>query len=99
MMLDEHIHEPARLLIMTILSGVGSADFVMLLTTTALTRGNLSSHIARLERIGYVDVLKGFLGKIPHTEYRLTPAGRDALAQYWVQLDEIRARYRSSPPE
>ena len=54
--LDRTIHEPARLRIVTILSGVDVADFNFLLETLGLTKGNLSSHIDRLERAGYVDV-------------------------------------------
>jgi DNA-binding transcriptional ArsR family regulator len=90
---DATVHEPARLLIMSILSGVASADFALLLTTTGLTRGNLSSHMARLERAGYVEITKSFLGKVPHTDYRLTPEGAEALKRYWEEIDAIRAQY------
>ena len=92
--MDQVIHEPARLLIMSVLSGVETVDFAVLLQTTGLTKGNLSSHVARLERVGYVEVLKSFRDKIPHTDYRLTPNGRDALVKYWQELDEIKKRYR-----
>ena len=90
MKLDRVIHEPARLRIMTILSGVDSADFNFLLSTTGLTKGNLSSHMDRLEKSEYVSVEKSFNGKIPHTDYRLTERGRSALADYWGALDAIR---------
>lgn len=89
--LDRTIHEPARLRIMTILSGIDAADFNFLLETLGLTKGNLSSHMDRLEKAGYVDVTKSFKGKLPHTEFRLTKAGRDALAEYWAGLDAIRS--------
>ena len=89
--LDRVIHEPVRLRIMMILSGVALADFKFLLSTLALTRGNLSSHMDKLERAGYVEVHKSFNGKIPHTDYGLTKAGRKALAKHWVALDKIRA--------
>jgi len=88
--LDRTVHEPVRLRIMTILSGVDSADFVFLLSTLGLTKGNLASHVARLEREGYLQVMKSFNGKIPHTEYCLTSRGRKALAEYWATLEEIR---------
>lgn len=90
MKLDRVIHEPARLRIVTILSGVDSADFNFLLSTLGLTKGNLSSHVDRLERAGHVEVDKTFHGKIPHTEYRLTESGRSALADHWRALDAIR---------
>jgi DNA-binding MarR family transcriptional regulator len=93
--LDRTIHEPVRLRIMALLSGVDSTDFKFLLSTLGLSNGNLASHVDKLERAGYVEVRKSFLGKIPHTQYSLTPAGRTALKDYWVCLDAIRA----SPPD
>lgn len=89
--LDRTIHEPARLRILTILSGVDVADFNFLLETLGLTKGNLSSHMDRLEKAGFVEVIKSFKGKIPHTEFRLTKAGREALKEYWAGLDAIRS--------
>jgi DNA-binding transcriptional ArsR family regulator len=89
--LDRTIHEPARLRIVTILSGVDVADFNFLLEALGLTKGNLSSHMDRLEKAGYVEVIKSFRGKLPHTEFRLTPSGREALTSYWHGLDAIRA--------
>ena len=88
--LDRIIHEPVRLKIMMILSGADEADFNFLRATLALTNGNLSSHVDRLEQAGYVKVHKRFEGKMPHTGYRLTAAGRRALAQYWAAIDQIR---------
>ena len=88
--LDRIIHEPARLRIMMILSGVDEADFNFILSTLRLTRGNLSSHMDRLERTGYVSIIKSFNGKIPHTGYRITEAGKEALSKYWKMVDEIR---------
>ena len=89
--LDRTIHEPARLRIVMILAGVDMADFNFLLDTLGLTKGNLSSHMDRLEKAGYVEVIKSFKGKIPHTAFRLTKAGHDALDEYWAGLDAIRA--------
>ena len=89
--LDRTIHEPARLRIVTILSGVDVADFNFLLDTLGLTKGNLSSHMDRLDKAGYVEVIKSFKGKIPHTQFRLTKEGRGALEEYWAGLDRIRA--------
>lgn len=88
--LNRVVHEPARLRILTLLAGVDLVDFHFLLSTLGLTRGNLSSHMDRLERVGYVQVRKSFNGKIPHTDYRLTDRGREALSDYWAALDRIR---------
>ena len=90
MEIDRVIHEPARLRIMMILSGVDEADFNFMLSTLGMTKGNLSSHMDRLEQTGYVRIIKSFNGKIPNTSYHLTGTGRDALSKYWKALDEIR---------
>jgi DNA-binding transcriptional ArsR family regulator len=87
---DRIIHEPARLRIMMILTGVELADFNFLLTTLSLTRGNLSRHMEKLESAGYLKVNKSFKGKIPNTSYQLTQKGSEALAQYWENLDVVR---------
>ena len=90
MEIDKVIHEPARLRIMMILTGLEQADFTFLLTTLSLTRGNLSRHIEKLESAGYIKVKKSFRGKMPNTSYQLTPKGSKALAQYWENLDAVR---------
>jgi DNA-binding MarR family transcriptional regulator len=96
---DRIVHEPARLQIMTVLSGAEWADFVSLCLTLRLTRGNLSAHSSRLEQCGYVQVKKSIFGRIPHTQYRLTRKGRRALEQYWASMDHIRKLGRGwSPP-
>ncbi len=83
---DRVIHEPARLLIVAMLSEVESADFVYLLRETGLTRGNLSSHLSRLEEAGYIKIEKGYRGKVPQTTCSLTEAGRAAFAGYREQM-------------
>ena len=88
--IDRIIHEPVRLRILMILAGVDLADFKFLVSTLGLSRGNLSSHMDKLERANYVDVRKSFNGKIPHTEYRITNGGRKSLSDYWDALDRIR---------
>lgn len=90
--LDRIIHEPARLLIVTILSTVEQADFLFLLRETGLTKGNLSSHLARLEKSGYVVVQKTYKGKLPMTLCSLTAEGLQAFQQYRRQLDDLLAR-------
>ena len=80
--LDRIIHEPGRLAVVSYLSVVDEADFLFLMDQTGLTRGNLSSHMTKLETAGYVEVDKTFVEKIPRTTYRLTPAGREAFLKY-----------------
>jgi DNA-binding MarR family transcriptional regulator len=80
--IDRLVHEPARLMILTILYVVEGADFLYLMRQTGLTRGNLSSHLSKLEAAGYVDVQKEFVDKIPRTLLRLTDQGREAFQTY-----------------
>lgn len=79
---DRIIHEPARLLIVAMLSSVESADFTYLLRETGLTRGNLSAHLSRLEEAGYLQIDKSFRGKVPLTTCSLTEAGHKAFRTY-----------------
>jgi DNA-binding transcriptional ArsR family regulator len=80
--LDRVIHEPARLLIVALLAGVKEADFLWVQRESALTKGNLSSHLAKLEETGYVEVEKTYRGRIPLTLLRLTRQGRAAFEAY-----------------
>jgi DNA-binding transcriptional ArsR family regulator len=89
---DRLIHEPARLLIVALLASVREADFVFLQRETGLTKGNLSSHLARLEQAGYVRVDKGFRGKIPQTVCSLTAEGRTAFKTYRAQMRRTMSR-------
>ena len=83
---DRVIHEPARLLIVALLASVREADFVYLQRETGLTKGNLSSHLSRLEQAGYLRVEKGFRGRIPQTVCSLTSEGRSAFKTYRAQM-------------
>ena len=80
--LDRVIHEPARLMILGLLTTGGEADFVFLMNETGLTKGNLSSHLVKLEEAGYVSIGKTFRGKVPLTLARITVAGRAAFMRY-----------------
>ena len=83
---DRLIHEPARLMIVTILSAVDSADFLYLQRETDLTKGNLSSHLSKLEAAVYIDIHKTYRGKIPLTVCKLTETGRAAFNEYREKL-------------
>jgi DNA-binding transcriptional ArsR family regulator len=88
--LDKLIHEPARLAIMTALSACSSADFTFLQQLTGLTKGNLSSHLSKLEEAGLVQIEKRFVGKTPNTLIALTEAGQVAIHRHWELLDKLR---------
>jgi DNA-binding MarR family transcriptional regulator len=84
--LDQLVHQPARLSILTSLYVVEDANATYVLQQTGLTWGNLGSHLAKLEDAGYVKVEKGFKGKQPQTTISLTPRGRAALTRYREQM-------------
>jgi DNA-binding transcriptional ArsR family regulator len=80
--LDRVLHEPGRLMIAALLSGVKECDFLFLMRETEMSKGNLSSHLACLEEAGYVEIEKTYRGKVPLTLLRLTRAGRAAFEGY-----------------
>jgi DNA-binding MarR family transcriptional regulator len=90
LLLDRLIHEPGRLAILTVLSSVRAADFVFLQRTTGLTKGNLSSHLTKLEEAGLVEIHKRFVGKKPNTNVTLTPVGKQRIARHWDQLERLK---------
>lgn len=87
--IDRIVHEPARLLILAHLYVVESADFLFLMRQTGLTKGNLSFHMSKLEAAGYVEVVKEFLEKIPHTMLKLTKEGRKAFKDYRQSMKQV----------
>jgi DNA-binding MarR family transcriptional regulator len=87
--LDRVIHEPARLQIVALLAVVEEADFLYLLKTTELTKGNLSTHLTKLEEAGYVEIEKAYRGKIPLTLARLTSKGRAAFESYRKEMTAL----------
>ena len=80
--LDGILHEPARLVLMSILSVIRKSDFVFLANQTGLSKGNLSVQMSRLAEAGYVDIEKAFLNNRPRTTYRMTHKGRLAFSSY-----------------
>ena len=83
------IHQRSRLAIMATLAGVESLDFNELKTELGLTDGNLSTHLAALERAGYARITKSFEGRKPHTAVEMTAKGRKALDRYVRTLQQI----------
>ena len=96
--LSRLVHEPARLAILVALSACDKADFLFLLNITGLTKGNLSSHLSKLEQGGLVAIEKKFEGKTPVTYATLTLEGKEALKDYWASVDEVRSGIRQLKP-
>ncbi len=83
---DRVVHEPARLAILTVLAAAEEVQFTFLEQVLGLTRGNLSSHVSKLEDTGYLTVSKAFEERTPVTRYRITARGRKALETYRRQM-------------
>jgi DNA-binding HxlR family transcriptional regulator len=91
--LDRLIHERMRLAIVSALAVNRSLSFNELKRLLETTDGNLSVHARKLEDAGYIVCTKSFEGRMPRTEYRLSPAGRLALERY---LDHMEALIHST---
>jgi DNA-binding MarR family transcriptional regulator len=87
--IDRTVHAPARLMILAFLSAVDSADFTFLLNQTGLTRGNLSSHLQKLEEAGYICVQKEFVDRVPRTLICLTDNGHQAIQTYKETMRQV----------
>ena len=83
------VHEPVRLAILKILTLVKEVDFNFLLTTLGVTKGNLATHINKLETTGLIQVKKEFRGKVPHTSYKITRTGRRQFQKYWENMKAL----------
>lgn len=87
--IDQVIHAPARLMVLSYLYVVESADYVFLMRLTGLTWGNLSTHLSKLEEAGYIAITKEFRGKKPHTTISLTEQGRSAFREYKKSMQQV----------
>ncbi|MDY0001382.1 MAG: transcriptional regulator [Polyangia bacterium] len=96
--LSKVFHERARLGIMTVLvSREGEVEFGEVLGLLGLTKGNLAVHVSKLEEAGYLEVHKGFAGKMPRTTYSATVLGRKDFTDYLALLEEVIAQARGEP--
>ena len=87
--LDRLIHERTRLAIVSALATQEAMSFAELKALLGATDGNLSVHARKLEDAGYVNCKKGFAGRVPRTEYRLTDSGREALEHYLNHMEAL----------
>ena len=94
--LDKLIHERLRLGIVSALAVNESLTFNELKSALKTTDGNLSVHARKLEEAAYIACEKYFDGRTPKTEYRLTAAGRRALAGYLDHMEAIIRKTRDS---
>lgn len=89
--LDRLIHERLRLGILSALAVNETLTFNDLKKLNRTTDGNLSVHARKLEEANYITCTKSFEGRVPRTQYAITPVGRRALERY---LDHMEALIR-----
>ena len=87
--LDRLVHERVRLGIVSALAVNEALTFNDLKALLGVTDGNLSAHARKLEDAGYVECTKGYQGRVPRTEYRLTADGRAALEGYLSHMEAL----------
>lgn len=86
--LDDVVHQKTRLGILAVLAEADSVTFTFLKKALDLTDGNLGRHIEVLEKAGYIETDKRFIGRRPQTTVKATRAGR---AAFEAELDALRA--------
>jgi DNA-binding MarR family transcriptional regulator len=87
--IDDVIHGRLRLGVMAYLANAEVADFNELKALLEVTQGNLSVQLRKLEDAAYVAIEKGYLGRKPRTQVRITPVGRKAFAAYLEALGRV----------
>ena len=90
--LNETIHQPNRLRIMTLLVSLPETDrmaYGFIQQTLALTGGNLTTHLRKLEDADYLVTTKEFQDSKPRTWVQATPAGRRDFAEYLSNLQKV----------
>lgn len=87
--LDKAFENKVRLAVMSILMVEDQVSFNELKSTLKVTDGNLASHIKALEKLGYLSVLKSFVGRKPHTVYTANKIGVKAFKKHLAALEQI----------
>ena len=86
--LPSQLFSPYKMILMTALWREGELDFKQLFEDAPkISQGNLSSHLNSLEKLGIVDILKGYEGKRPKTSYKLTKEGRKKVVEIVTKLN------------
>jgi DNA-binding PadR family transcriptional regulator len=87
--LDSAVHGPIRLGVLSALAMDGALDFTTLKQRLGAADGALGIHLRKLEDTGYITCKKSFVGRRPKSTYRMTAAGRKALAEYLEAMQKL----------
>ena len=89
---DEVIHQSTRLRIAATLNALPNGEMIEFGRLKAImnaTDGNMGTHLTALEKAGYIEVTKDFVGKKPRTRIALSPAGRTAFKRHVAFLKTL----------
>ncbi|MBP7430676.1 MAG: transcriptional regulator [Candidatus Hydrogenedentes bacterium] len=87
--MERIIHERIRLAIVSALAVNDCLTFKELKKLIGTSDGNLSVHARKLEEAEYIQCTKSFQGRMPKTEFRITPKGRKALEHYLNHMEAL----------
>jgi DNA-binding HxlR family transcriptional regulator len=87
--LNKAFESRIRLGIMSVLVVNDWVDFNTLKQLLETTDGNLASHLKALEEKEFVTVKKQFIGRKPHTSYKVSETGRSLFAQHIEALESL----------
>lgn len=73
----------------TLAASAKPVDFTTLLTSLELTRGNLSTHLQKLEDGKLISVNKEFVDRKPRTTYACTKLGRREVESYLAVIEKV----------
>jgi len=84
--IDDFIHSRVRLMVMSYLAAARSAEFTELKKQLEVSDGNLSTHLKKLEDVGYIVQAKSFKDKKPQTLVAISEKGDAAFKNYVESL-------------
>jgi len=87
--LNKAFESRIKLGIMSVLAVNDKLDFNSLKEYLDVTDGNLASHLKALEKDGFIDVKKSFVGRKPNTKYYMTKAGKKAFDEHLKALEKL----------
>lgn len=87
--LNKAFDSRVRLGIMSILMVNDWVDYKQIKADLDLTDGNLASHINGLEKLAYIEIKKGFIGKKTNTSYKITALGQQHFTIHINALERL----------
>ncbi len=87
--INKSFENKVRLGIMSALSVNQSMDFQGMKKLLEVTDGNLSSNVSVLEKLGYVEVNKNFIGKKTSTSFTITEKGKKEFKEHIRALEDL----------